>query len=1180
MRKHSLNVFRLFSGILLAALLLAAVTPAAPVSAQSGGPNTVTIPGTLQSELGCPGDWQPECDKTFLVYDTEDEVWQGTFMVQPGDDQDKKGPRYKVALNKSWGENYGLNAQPSGSDIPLVVSEPTEVKFYYDHKTHWVTDNFNTVIAVAVGNFQSELGCANDNDPGCLRSWLQDPEGSGRFGRTISGLPDGDYELRVALYESADQIYGAGGELNGPAVPFTIKDGGEVFVSFDPATNGIVASTEGAPKGNLAKPLAHWVNDDTILWDIEGSPAYSYELHYSLQGKLNLTVTGIEGGEMVPLTFDSAGPSAETLEKFPHLAGFTTLKLAASDVGKAGDILRGQIAVLARNDKGRIVDAAGIQTPGALDALFAYDGDLGVLYEDGNPTLRLWAPTAQQVNLYLFDDPNGPTTKFLPMTNVAGTGVWELKGSADWTGKYYLYAVKVYVPSTGKVETNLVTDPYAISLSMNSQRSQIVDLTDAALAPAGWNTLVKPPLIAFEDSVIYELHIRDFSVYDTSVPEELRGTYKAFTLPGASGMVHLKALADAGLTHIHLLPAFDIASINEDKSTWQNPDPAILATLSSYNDEAANLISPLKDLDGFNWGYDPFHYSTPEGSYSTNPQDTTRIVEFREMVQALNQAGLRVVMDVVYNHTNASGQGAFSVLDKVVPGYYHRLNLSGQVETSTCCQNTATEHVMMEKLMIDSLIIWAKYYKVDGFRFDLMGHHMLSNMENVRQALDSLTLDKDGVDGSKILVYGEGWDFGEVAGNARGINASQLNLGGSGIASFNDRLRDAVRGGGPFNPKKEQGFATGLFDDPNDSSQGSAETQRTKALRYEDWIKIGMAGNLETYTLIDSRGNATSGSNLDYNGNPAGYTLDPQENIVYASAHDNETLFDAIQYKAASTNGIQERVRMNNVALSVVMFSQGIPFFHAGDDMLRSKSLDGNSYNSGDWFNRLDFTYQTNNWGVGLPDYNQSQFIMMGQLLIDRDYKATPADIQFSASYFQELLKIRRSTPLLRLQTAEDVQQRLSFLNADPGRDPGLIVMVLDDRQGAGLDPNYDLLVFVFNARMDSITYSDASLAGLALTLHPIQSASVDERTRSASYDPASGTVTVPGRTTAVFVQARSQPLAEPSEAPDSSAFEQPEPITTDEPDKDAFPIEGVLGGAAALGAAGLLLAYFLRRRK
>ena len=249
----------------------------------------------------------------------------------------------------------------------------------------------------------------------------------------------------------------------------------------------------------------------------------------------------------------------------------------------------------------------------------------------------------------------------------------------------------------------------------------------------------KPPIAAPEDISLYEIHVRDFSVNDPSVPAELKGTYKAFTLEDSNGINHLQALQEAGLSYLHLLPAFDIATINEDKSEWQSADWSVLETYAPDSEEQQAAITQYEDLDGFNWGYDPFHYTTPEGSYSTDPDGTTRILEFREMVQALNEdVGLRVVMDVVYNHTNASGQAEKSVLDRIVPGYYHRLNDTGTVETSTCCANTASEHNMMEKLMVDSLLVWATEYKIDAFRFDLMGHHMKSNMLAVQDALENL----------------------------------------------------------------------------------------------------------------------------------------------------------------------------------------------------------------------------------------------------------------------------------------------------------------------------------------------------------------------------------------------------------------------------------------------------------
>ena len=346
---------------------------------------------------------------------------------------------------------------------------------------------------------------------------------------------------------------------------------------------------------------------------------------------------------------------------------------------------------------------------------------------------------------------------------------------------------------------------------------------------------------------------------------------------------------------MHLLPAFDIATIQENRADQQTP-ACDLASYPPDSDQSSRPASmAVAAQDGFNWGYDPLHYTTPEGSYATNPDGTTRTLEFRRMVAGLNGIGLRVVMDVVYNHTAAAGQDDNSILDRVVPGYYQRLSASGTVENSTCCSNTASEHAMMEKLMIDSLITWAKQYKVDGFRFDLMGHHSKQNLLNVRKALDQLTLRKDGVDGKKIFLYGEGWNFGEVADNARFVQATQANMAGTGIATFSDRLRDAVRGGGPFDDDPRiQGFGTGLFNAPNASPEnGTPAQQQTRALHYMDLIKVGLTGNLAGFRFVDAAGDEVTGAQVDYNGQPAGYTADPSEVITYVDAHDNETLFDA-----------------------------------------------------------------------------------------------------------------------------------------------------------------------------------------------------------------------------------------------------------------------------------------------
>lgn len=1146
--------------LVVCAVLISTFSPmlTTTTAAQTSNPDMVNIPGTHQDELGCSGEWQPDCENTRLTLDPEDDIWQGTFEIQPANDDDKKGPRYKVAINGGWGENYGLNATPGGADIPLIMNEPTQVKFYYDHKTHWITDNINSKIIVAMGDFQSQIGCNNDNDATCLRSWLQDPDGDGIYGVTTSGLKAGTYTVTFTLNEDANNV------VVEPQQFSVAKDGDAVYFGYDAVNNKTTISTTGAPVGNLTKQRAIWINRDTLLWKISGGSGLTYALVYSPDASLELSPEGVENGTEFPLRFVSDKPDVDILRAYPYLRDYAVFQLTDVDVNQLQEILKGQVAVIARSQSGKAVDATGIQIPGVLDDLYPYDGPLGITFDEEAPTLRVWAPTAQAVTLFMYDTEKATYASKIPMQLDAASGVWSVSGDATWKNKFYLYEVKVYAPSTGKIETNLVTDPYSISLSMNSTRSQIVNLSDAELKPQGWDTLEKPALAAPEDIVVYELHIRDFSISDETVPEELRGTYKAFTVKDSNGMKQLAALAQAGLTHIHLLPAFDIASVNEDKSTWQTVDEAKLKSYPPDSDQQSVAVSAITGNDPFNWGYDPLHYTTPEGSYATDPNGTTRIMEFREMVQALNQSGLRVVMDVVYNHTSASGQSENSVLDRIVPGYYHRLNGDGAVEKSTCCENTASEHAMMRKLMIDSLLTWAREYKVDGFRFDLMGHHMLEDMKAVRAALDALTMEKDGVDGKSIYIYGEGWDFGEVASNARGKNATQLNIAGTGIGVFNDRLRDAVRGGSPFTDPRDQGFATGLLLANNSHETRNAEDQQTLLNDYTDWIRLGLAGNLASYELLRADGKIVPGRLISYNSTPAGYTNDPQENIVYVSAHDNQTLFDAIQAKAPAEATIADRVRMNNLALSIVMFSQGVPFFHAGDDILRSKSFDPNSYNSGDWFNKLDWTYETDNWGVGLPLESAGQWEIYKPLLADPKLAPAKTDIEFASAIFREFLQIRKSSKLFRLETAEQIQNSLTFYNQGPDQIPGLIVMDLKDVDN--IDPAYQEIVVLFNARPAPVKFSDPAFAGKEFVLHPVQQSSVDTMLSTAHYDSANGAFGVPARTTVVFAIPRAQ-AAEPT------------PVSTRTSSSGTPSGTATLVGVIVALLAGITGLFFWRRR-
>ncbi|MER2600127.1 MAG: pullulanase-type alpha-1,6-glucosidase [Caldilineales bacterium] len=973
---------------------------------------------------------------------------------------------------------------------------------------------------------------ANYADFWGMHVWL-DTTNSVQWTSPLRPLEEDAFGLvfKVDLTDNAQQIgyiFHRGDEKDpGPDQFLTFADKGyEVWQlqGADPEDPYILPAPQagGGSAGNISEQRAYWVLGDTIAWAGAESAAFTYKLCYAPAGGLEATSAGITGGECITLTRDPAGLPQAVKDKMPHIATLPALKIAAADLDLVPEILKGQVALSAMDANGVAQGATGLQIQGVLDDLFTYNGDLGVTWANGVPTLRVWAPTAKSVAFNLYASSRAATPAALPMTYDADSGVWSITGEASWEWQYYLYDVEVWVNSTGAVEHNLVTDPYSFSLSTNSARTQIVDLNDASLKPAGWDTLAKPALPAAEDVTVYELHVRDFSVNDTSVPDALKGTFKAFTLPNSNGVQHLRALQAAGLTHLHLLPTFDIATIDENKANWQMPGFAQLAQYGPASQEQQALIEQTIDQDAFNWGYDPWHYTVPEGSYSTNPDGAQRILEYRGMVQALNGLGLRVVNDVVYNHTNASGQNAKSVLDRIVPGYYHRLNDRGQVETSTCCQNTATEFNMMEKLMIDSVLVWATEYKVDAFRFDLMGHHMKRNMTKLRADLDALTVAADGVNGQQIYVYGEGWNFGEVVDNARGVNATQANMAGTGIGTFSDRLRDAVRGGGPFDGGQDlirrQGFANGQYYDPNALNSGSA-TELQELLHATDLVKLGMAGNLAAFPLVDRTGATITGAQLDYNGQPAGYTADPQEQIIYISKHDNQTLYDINAYKMPVDSSMAERVRAQVVGLSTVLLGQGVPFLHAGVDLLRSKSMDRDSYNSGDWFNRIDWTYQNTAWGSGLPraGVNQDNWPLMQPLLADAALKPGSGDISQTTAMVQELLALRYSSPLFRLPTGQAVIDQVSFLNNGPDQLPGLIVMVLSDNGAGDLDPALEKIVVLVNANDTAQTFTDAAFAGADLALHPIQATGVDAVVKTASFSAATGTFTVPARTTAVF---------------------------------------------------------------
>jgi len=753
-----------------------------------------------------------------------------------------------------------------------------------------------------------------------------------------------------------------------------------------------------------------------------------------------------------------------------------------------------QTALVQVDAQGRVLKATRLQAAKALDDLFgnaAVKHTLGAQFAtskiwkaNSQASFALWAPTARAVSVCIYPDAQAPAVGYAKLKRDNASGVWQSVKALAKQGSYYRFAVEVFVPGVGWV-INHVNDPYAVSLSANSLRSYVADLNAPKLKPAGWDKHRAPQTVKHPtDMVIYELHVRDFSINDRSVPTELRGKYLAFTQNSSQGMKHLQELAKAGMTDLHLLPVFDLATVPE-KNCQSDP--------RSDQTTRAN--------DCFNWGYDPLHFNAPEGSYATDAEDgAKRILEFRRMVKALHEAGWRVGMDMVYNHTSASGQHVQSVLDRIVPGYYHRLNAKGEVERSTCCDNTATENRMMAKLMSDSILLWTQHYKLDSYRFDLMGHQPKDVMLAMQNRLQK-TLKK------RVDFVGEGWNFGEVANGARFVQASQLSLNGTGIGTFNDRLRDAIRGGGAGdsveNLIKMPGFVSG----------------RESSERVSEQIRAGLAGSLRNYRMATADGKVKALQDIPYGDQPTGYVSQPSEVVNYAENHDNLTLFDSLAYKLPRETTSAERARVQMLAGALVAFSQGVTYFHAGQEILRSKSLDVNSYDSGDLFNVLDWSYQSNHFGEAIPDFQGSPEAnaISRALLKDSQLKPSAADILWTRNAHLDLLKIRKSSKLFRLETAQDVEVRLRFLSTDLQADPRLIAGHL---QGHDLNDFAELIYFV-NVSEAPQSLEIPQLAQKAFELHPVQASlqAADARPReSAKYLKATGTFEIPARSAVVFV--------------------------------------------------------------
>ncbi|MFM5735753.1 pullulanase-type alpha-1,6-glucosidase [Aeromonas hydrophila] len=899
----------------------------------------------------------------------------------------------------------------------------------------------------------------------------------------------------------------------------------------------------------VAGASAHLIDGNTLIWQ-GGKDKPHVRLYYTESGTIKANAEGVFDFPYITLAPTSL--TAEQQAKYPHLKDAAAFALPAGKDLKP--LLKGELVAIGTDADGILQGATLVQSAGALDALYADAAAklaYGAVVEGGNVTFRLWAPTAKSVKLALFDGQHKPLGE-RTMTLDEASGSWSVQGGSELVGKFYRYDIQVYHPVSRKLESYQVTDPYSLSLAMNSEFSQVVDLNDPALKPEGWDSLKAPHSQQNPaDITIYEAHVRDLTGNDDSTPAEHRGKFLGLTDTDTAPVKHLQALAKSGVSHLHLLPVFDIATVNEDpakvanisddfgKLCQVNPEvqnskfagycssgqtiEAVLGDLqgsdSKENPQVQELYSYLRGVDSFNWGYDPYHYTTPEGSYATNAEGSQRILEFREMVKAIKQnIGMNVVMDVVYNHTNEAGLGPKSVLDKIVPWYYQRLNPeTGSVENSTCCSNTAPEHAMFAKLMDDSLVTWARDYKIDAFRFDLMGHHPKDQMVQALAAVKQVN--------PEMYFYGEGWNFGEVQDDKRFVQATQKHLAGTGIGSFSDRLRDAVRGGSPFDGgdtiRKTQGFGNGALVDANEMDG----VDRATALHQADLVRLGMAGNLKDFILTDKDGMPKKGSDIDYNGQPAGYAQDPTEIQNYVDKHDNQTLFDNLIYKAPQGADL---VRMQGVSLATAMLGQGIPFTHAGVELLRSKSMERDSYDSGDWYNRVDYTLADNNFDKGLPrkDKDGDNYPLIEKVL-GKHVKPSGADMATMVGFYQELAELRQSSRLLRLGSGAEVIKRVDFRNTGPDQEPGLIVMTVDDgiNAGADLDPAIDGLVVMINATNAPQSISDFRDGNdQPIDLTSLQLSPAHHGGESIARDAAvnGGTLTLGAWSAAVFVKPQS----------------------------------------------------------
>ena len=1023
------------------------------------------------SDTLCGSGWNP-ADVNNKMTLNADGLYEKYFINVPAGTHE-----FKIT-NGSWSQNWGADGVPDGANISFTTEEVMNVRVTFD--------DVNLVIAYELIDIEPYYVAGSDSlcgvgwDPGYAENKMY-LDADGLYKKTFQNVAAGTHECKITA-GSWDTNWGVDGP-NGSNYTFTTEEAHDVTITFNPETLEIghilAEATEPAlppepveyditinvhyyrPDGDYSNWEVHMWNgveslsatrkfaEETVSYDGKDWKVATYYADASdvwvgfiiktpswtkdPDGDRHIDISDVTGGTVNVYAVSGSALNDFVTDKSQATLGAkvtaaiynyktstiqVTLSYPLEDAtvdtfqleGPDGQMTISKIEKL--DDKNYIltyegiIDEMGVYTlyfnevpckvtipntysTADFEAEFTYEGDdLGATWSAESTTFRLWAPTAAKVLVNLYTAGNdGEKTASIEMTQDVN-GTWVASVAGDLNGTYYTYSV------TRKGETVEAVDPYARTTGVNGNRAMVVDLDSTD--PAGWENDTYVTQDNYTDAVIWELHVRDFSIDESSgVSAANRGKYLAFTelgttIPGTEVSTGVSYMVDLGVNYVHLLPVYDINSVDETTG-------------------------------GYNWGYDPKNYNVPEGSYSTDPYNgAVRVTEFKQMVQSLHNQGIGVIMDVVYNHVADAGQFCFN---QIVPGYFSRIHDDGSYQSNSGCGNdTASERSMVRKYIVDSVLYWAEEYHIDGFRWDLVGLIDYETINAVMEEVHKVNPD--------IIFYGEGWEMCSWTTKDEGAYASDpyskkmtiqpndhmVNTEAGVFAFFNDTIRNVIHGG--VFTATDKGFVCGNLN------EGTKTT-----------VTLGYMGNSNW---------GSNNSSVDT----------PLQTINYASCHDNYTLFDNFTVDALDLKGlalsaenaasvVEQAADYNRLAAAYYITAQGVPFIHAGEEMLRSKPtvdaennfvFDHNSYSSGDEINAIKW------------------------------YTLTRPEVETSYEYYKGLIAFRKAHPALRMTTEAEIQAAMEVL--ETGSDN---IIAIVNNGGNGEDA---VILTIINASANAETFT------------------------------------------------------------------------------------------------------------